>query len=73
MAAGNRPPFPMFSEETSKRLRAAGLEYEKKLAQLIPGGKYILVEGADHNIHWDKPEEVIDEILAMVTQTRGGT
>lgn len=47
MTAGNLPPFPMFSEEMAKRLRAAGLKYGKKLAQLIPGGKCVLVEGAD--------------------------
>jgi pimeloyl-ACP methyl ester carboxylesterase len=43
---------------------------QKKLAELIPGGEQVLVEGAGHNVHLDKPEAVLAPIRAMIARLR---
>lgn len=71
LTAGRRPPWSMFSEETAARMAEVGVEYQKKLVGLIPGGKLIPVEDAGHNLHHDKPEVVIRAISEMIDNARG--
>lgn len=65
----NRVP-PIFSEEGQKRFADTTWVMVEKLASLIPNGKHLVVEGAGHIIHNDKPETVITEIREMVTTIR---
>jgi pimeloyl-ACP methyl ester carboxylesterase len=37
---------------------------------LIPGGRQIIVEGAGHNIHVDKPEALIAPVGEMIKEVR---
>jgi pimeloyl-ACP methyl ester carboxylesterase len=59
-----------FSPENQTRLAAAAMAMQKKLAGLLPGAEHILVEGAGHNVHVDKPEAVIAPIKAMIARLR---
>jgi pimeloyl-ACP methyl ester carboxylesterase len=42
----------------------------KELAELISGGRQIVVEGAGHNIHLDKPEALIIPVVEMINEVR---
>lgn len=60
-----------FSLEGQARLAEAAMAMQKKLVELIPGGQHLLVEGAGHNVHLDKPDAVSGPIKAMVAALRG--
>ena len=60
----------VFSPENQARLTEVAMALQKKLAELIPGGEQILVEGAGHNVHLDKPEAVLAPIRAMIARLR---
>ena len=72
LTAGDRSRAapPMFSEEAKKKMIALGMELQKKLMDLIPGGKHIIVEGVGHGMHLEKPEKVIGPIVEMVKEIR---
>ena len=72
LTAGSRENSvpPMFSKEGREKMIKAGLEMQKKLVSLIPGGKHVIVEGAGHNIHLEKPEVLINEIKEMINIVR---
>jgi len=61
---------PMFSPEGREALIRVGKELQKELVALVPDGKEVIVEGAGHIIHNDKPEAVVGEISALVEQVR---
>ena len=63
---------PVFSPEGQAKLADAAMAMQKKLAELIPGGQHILVEGVGHNVHVDKPEAVVAPVLAMAARIRAG-
>ncbi len=63
---------PVFSPEGQARLADVAMAMQKKLVDLVPGAEQILVEGAGHNVHLDKPEAVIVPIRAMIVRLRGG-
>jgi pimeloyl-ACP methyl ester carboxylesterase len=63
---------PVFSPESQARLNDVAMAMQKKLVDLVPGAEQILVEGAGHNVHLDKPEAVLTPILAMVARLRTG-
>ncbi|TFG39389.1 MAG: alpha/beta fold hydrolase [Syntrophobacterales bacterium] len=61
--------LPMvFSPESQARLTDVAMAMQKKLVDLVPGGRQILVEGAGHNVHLDQPEAVITSIREMVAR-----
>jgi pimeloyl-ACP methyl ester carboxylesterase len=60
----------MFSDEAKEKIAVLSMEMQKKLVALIPGGKHIVVEGAGHNIHVEKPEALIDPVIEMVNEVR---
>jgi pimeloyl-ACP methyl ester carboxylesterase len=62
---------PAFSPEGQAKLNDVAMAMQKKLADLIPGGEQIFVEGAGHNVHLDKPEAVLAPIRAMIFRLRG--
>jgi len=72
LTAGDRSKGmpPIFSKEANQAMVDLGIELQKKLAALIPGGKHIIVEGAGHNLHVEKPEALIKPITNMIEQVR---
>jgi len=62
---------PVFSPEGQARLNEVAMAMQKKLVDLVPGAEQILVEGAGHNVHVDKPEAVLAPIRAMIARLRG--
>lgn len=72
LTAGNRSQAmpPIFSEEAKEEIAKLGIEMQKKLATLIPGGKHIIVEDVGHNIHIEKPDALIGPVLGMITDIR---
>lgn len=61
---------PVFSPEGQAALAAVAGAMQRKLADLIPGGEQILVEGAGHNVHVEKPEAMLEPIRAMIAHVR---
>ena len=72
LTAGNRSQAmpPVFSEEAKEKIAKLGVELQKKLVTLIPGGKHVIVEGVGHNIHLEKPDALIGPIIDMITRVR---
>jgi pimeloyl-ACP methyl ester carboxylesterase len=61
---------PIFSDEAIVKIAELDFALNKKLAALIPGGRQIVVEGAGHDIHVDKPEALIAPVLEMIKEVR---
>jgi pimeloyl-ACP methyl ester carboxylesterase len=61
---------PMFSDEAIEEMAKSDRALNNKLAALIPGGRQIIVEGAGHNIHVDKPEALIAPVVEMIKEVR---
>jgi pimeloyl-ACP methyl ester carboxylesterase len=61
---------PIFGPESQARLAEAAAAMQKKLAGLIPGSEHILVEGAGHNVHVEKPDAVLGPIRTMLARLR---
>jgi pimeloyl-ACP methyl ester carboxylesterase len=61
---------PIFSEEARKKMVELGMEMQKKLVALIPGGKHIIVNDVGHNIHLEKPEALIKPVVEMIEEVR---
>jgi pimeloyl-ACP methyl ester carboxylesterase len=72
LTAGDRSKAmpPMFSDEAKEQIAKLGLEMQKKLVALIPGGTQIIVEGVGHNIHAEKPEALIAPVVEMINEIR---
>ncbi len=72
LTAGDRSKGmpPIFSEKANKKIAELGIEMQKKLAAMIPGGKHIIVDGAGHNIHLEKPEALIKPTVEMIEELR---
>ncbi len=72
LTAGDRSKAmpPMFSDEAKEQIAKLGLKMQQKLVALIPGGKQIIVEGAGHNIHGEKPEALITPVGEMIMIVR---
>jgi pimeloyl-ACP methyl ester carboxylesterase len=73
LTAGDRSKGmpPVFSEEANRKMAELGMELQRKLVALIPGGKHIIVEGVGHNIHLEKPEALIGPVIEMINEVRG--
>lgn len=61
----------VFSPESQAKLTRVAMAMQEKLTALVPGGEQILVEGAGHNVHLDKPEAVLAPIRVMIARIRG--
>ena len=75
------PPFPdiplivltrtIFPPDAPEELKQAWQERQERDSKLSPQGELIVVEGAGHFIHRDRPEVVIDSIKRVVRRVRG--
>ena len=72
LVSGDRmkTPPPMYSKAGQEKILQLRFEMGERLASLIPGGKLIVVEGAGHNIHVDKPAALIDPVCEMIDAIR---
>jgi pimeloyl-ACP methyl ester carboxylesterase len=61
---------PIFSEEAIEEMAKMDGVLNNKLAELIPGGRLIIVEGTGHNIHMDKPDALIGPLLEIIKKVR---
>ena len=59
-----------YSEETRKKIFAATKILRTKMSEIIPDGKEVLVDGAGHVIHIDKPQAVIDAVKEVYNKTK---
>ena len=63
---------PVFSAQGQAKVREVSAAMQRRLAALVPGGRLIEVPGVGHNIHVEKPEAVLQPLLALVAQAKGG-
>jgi pimeloyl-ACP methyl ester carboxylesterase len=72
LTAGDRSKNmpPIFSDEANKKLEELGIELQKKLVAMIPGGKHIIVDDVGHNMHLEKPEALITPVIEMIKEVR---
>ena len=65
-------PFPRrgISQEGNRIMHEIKIELHKKYLELIPGGIHIIVEGAVHTIHSEKPEAFIEPVLELLERVR---
>ena len=61
---------PLFSDKAIEKLAKLDSSLNDRLAALIPGGKRVVVEGTGHDIHVDKPEELIAPVTQMIRVVR---
>ena len=61
---------PIFSAEGNQKIAELGIELQKKMAALIPGGRHIIVEGVGHNLHLEKPDALIEIVIEMIKIVR---
>lgn len=61
----------VFSPANQAKLAEVAMAMQKKLVELVPGAEHILVEGAGHNVHVERPEAVVAPIRAMIARLRG--
>jgi len=73
ITSGNRSKAvpPIFSEQSREQLIALGMELQKRLVNLIPGGKQIVAEGVGHNIHVERPEILLEPLNEMIGEVKG--
>jgi pimeloyl-ACP methyl ester carboxylesterase len=62
---------PIFSAPAREQIATLGMELQKRLVALIPGGKHIVVEGVGHNIHVEKPEALLEPLHEMIRTVTG--
>jgi pimeloyl-ACP methyl ester carboxylesterase len=72
LTAGDRSKGmpPIFSEDARKKMVELGLEMQKKLVELIPGGKQLVINDVGHNIHIEKPEALIKPVIEMIEEVQ---
>jgi len=66
VAGRARAMAPLFSDEAIEKLVKLDSSLNDRLAALVPGGRSIVVEGSGHEIHIDKPQELIVPALEMI-------
>ena len=66
-----RSPLRKEAGESFARLfQPLWLTHQRMLAGLVPGGKHLIVEGAGHYIHEDRPDVVVEEIVRVLREAR---
>jgi len=61
---------PVFSQEAQEKTKKLGMEMQKEMANLIPGGICFVVEGVGHTMHMEKPEVLIKPVIEMINEIR---
>ena len=64
---------PALSESTARLFYTLWVEHQRRLANLIPGARHIVVEGSGHCVHQDRPQVVIAAIEEMLNEIRSET
>ena len=54
-----------------ERLRQINIEMQRRLAAGVPGGRLVELLGVGHTIHVEKPELVLEPLLALVAGAHG--
>lgn len=72
LTAGDRSKAmpSIFSEDAKKELETLGFQLQQRLVALIPGGRHIVVEGVGHNIHFEKPNALIEPVIKILNELR---
>lgn len=70
ISGGEPMPRRKISQEGNRIMHAIKIELHKKYLELIPGGKHIIVKGAVHTIHSEKPEAFIEPVLELLERAR---
>ncbi len=60
--AGKYNSLTRYSQKTRKKTKAVTQKLGREMAEIIPGGKGIIVKDVGHGIHIKKPQIVIDAI-----------
>ena len=66
LTAGVNNSLTFYKPETRDKVKKIKSKLSNDLTKLIPGGKEIIVEGAGHTIHTDKPQAVINAIKEIL-------
>ena len=77
--SGTKPPFipeeqreamaeQGLTEETWRQAQTRKIGHHRDLAEHFPRGRFVAAEEAHHYVHWDQPELVLEEILALVRE-----
>ncbi len=61
---------PGFSAEARRNLARLRLEMQKKMAEEIPGGRFIVFEELSHGMHLDNPAPIAGAIKDMIERIR---
>lgn len=61
---------PGFSSEASGKLIEQGIEMQKRLLELNPDGKLVILDDVSHYMHLEKPEKVVSLISQIVEEIR---
>lgn len=62
---------PMFSDSAIEEMAKMDSALMDRLAESVPGGRRIVVEGTGHHVHVDKPEALIAPVLEMIKEVKG--
>jgi pimeloyl-ACP methyl ester carboxylesterase len=62
----------VFTAEGEVRLREVNARMQQRLAALVPNGRLIGIPGVGHNVHLEKPEAVLEPLLALIEQVKSG-
>jgi len=68
--AGQYNSLKRYSAETRIRTEAVTKKLGSKMAEIIPGGKEIIVNDAGHGIHVEKPQVVIEAIKEVFDKAK---
>ena len=61
-----------FTPAARERLRKINVEMQRRLAAQVPGGRFVELLGVGHTIHVEKPELVLEPLLALVEEVKCG-
>ena len=61
---------PALGESAARLFYSLWVEHQRRLANLAPGGRHIVVEGSGHCIHQDRPKVVVAVIEEMLNEVR---
>lgn len=63
--------IPGLPEDVNRAYEAAWQQMQRELAAQSSRGRHVVVEGSGHNIHHDRPDEVVKAIREVVEAARG--
>lgn len=70
LSASRLPPMPPAMAPYADEMQATWAELQAEFATYSSDTRHLVVEGAGHYIHWDRPDIVIEEVTAMFEAIR---